>query len=266
MNVKEVLKRKRETVERLKERRSLKEAILETKRAGEGAGKRAVIAEVKRRGLKEEGTKLQTEIGSVEAARRMQNGGACAISVLTDEAFLGSLEDLRAVKLSEVELPVLRKDFIFDEFQVHESYASGADAVLLIARFLSAKRLRELARKAASFGLEALVEVDGESWRKIFEADLEGISESVLVGVNNRDLKRLEVDLETFERVAAEVKPRLAELPAEVVLVAMSGIEGEEEASRMFAAGADALLVGTAVMNSGTEKIEEKVRDFVGAW
>ncbi|MCK4476786.1 MAG: indole-3-glycerol-phosphate synthase [Methanophagales archaeon] len=251
--VEEILKRKRETIEKLKDQKSIKEAILETKKAE----KRAIIAEVKRRGLKE--GEEAVEIEAVEAANQMKKGGACAISVLTDEAFSGSLEDLKTVKLS-VGLPVLRKDFIFDDFQVYESYAYGANAILLIARFLSAERLNELAKEASSLGMEALIEIDGESKSKIFDADLDltGISSSALIGINNRDLDTFEVNLETFEQIAPEVKP---ELPADVFLVAMSGINNKEDARRMFEAGADALLVGTSIMNA--EDIKRKVEDFV---
>ena len=247
--VEEILKRKRETFEKLKERRSLKEAILERKKAG----KRAIIAEVKRRGLKEGEKEIKIE--AVEAANRMKTGGACAISVLTDEAFYGSLEDLRDVKLS-VELPVLRKDFIFDEFQVHESYAYGANAILLIARFLSVERLKELAKKAHSLGMEALIEIDGVSKDKILNHEVSEIAS--LIGINNRDLDTFEVNLATFETIAPEVKP---ELPADVFLVAMSGINSKEDARRMFEAGADALLVGTSIMNAAD--IEQKVGEFV---
>ncbi len=251
--VEEILKRKRETIEKLKARRSIKEAILEAKKAG----KRPVIAEVKRRGLKE--GEEEVEIEAVKAANQMEKAGACAISVLTDEAFSGSLEDFKTVKIS-VNLPVLRKDFIFDDFQVYESYAFGANAILLIARFLSAERLNELAKKASLLGLEALVEIDRESKDKIFDADLDltGISSPSLIGINNRDLNTFEVNLETFEQIAPEVKP---ELPADVFLVAMSGINNKEDAGRMFKAGADALLVGTSIMNA--EDIERKVKDFV---
>jgi len=253
VEVEEILKRKRETIEKLKQRRTIKEAILETKKAG----KRPVIAELKRRGLKE--GEEAAEIESAEAANQMEKGGACAISVLTDEAFSGSLEDLKTVKLF-VELPVLRKDFIFDDFQVHESYACGANAILLIARFLSVKRLNELAKKASSLAMEALIEIDRESKDKIFDADLDltEISSSSLIGINNRDLNTFEVNLETFEQIAPEVKPAL---PADIPLVAMSGIKGKEDASRMSDAGADALLVGTSIMNA--EDIERKVKDFV---
>jgi len=251
IEVEEIIKKKRETIEKLKARRSIKEAILERKKAG----KRAVIAEVKRRGLKA-GEKA-VEIEAAEAANRMKTGGACAISVLTDAAFSGSLEDLRNVKLS-VELPVLRKDFIFDDFQVHESYAYGANAILLIARFLSAERLKELATQAYSLGMEALIEIDGVSKDKILNHDVSGILSSSLLGINNRDLETFEVNLATFEEIAPEVKP---ELPADVLLVAMSGINSKEDARRMFEAGADALLVGTSIMN--TADIERKVGEFV---
>nr|QNO52763.1 indole-3-glycerol phosphate synthase [Methanosarcinales archaeon ANME-1 ERB6] len=253
VEVEEILKRKRETIERLKQRRSIKDAILATKKAG----KKPIIAEVKRRGLKE-GEK-EVEIEAAKAASQMEKAGACAISVLTDEAFFGSLEDLKTVKLS-VDLPVLRKDFIFDEFQVYESYAYGANAILLIARFLSAARLNELAKMASSLGMESVIEIDSESKDKIFDADLDltGISSSSLIGINNRDLNTFEVNLETFEKISLVVKP---ELPADVPLVAMSGIDSKEDARRMFDAGADALLVGTSIMNA--EDIERKVKDFV---
>jgi indole-3-glycerol phosphate synthase len=251
--IEEILKRKRETIDRLKQRRSIKEVILKTKKAE----KNPIISEVKRRGLKAGEEKV--EIESADAANQMEKGGACAISVLTDEAFSGSLDDLKTVKLS-VDLPVLRKDFIFDDFQVYESYAYGANAILLIARFLSAARLNELAKMASSLGMESVIEIDSESRDKIFDADLDlpGIESASLIGINNRDLDTFEVNLATFEMIAPVVKPQL---PADVPLVAMSGIGSKEDARRMFEAGADALLVGTSIMN--TENIEGKVRNLV---
>lgn len=253
VEVEEILKKKREIIEKLKARRSIKEAISATKKAG----KRPIIAEVKRRGLK--AGEETVEIGAAKAASQMEKAGACAISVLTDEAFSGSLDDLKTVKLS-VDLPVLRKDFIFDDFQVYESYAYGANAILLIARFLSAARLNELAKMASSLGLESVIEIDSESKDKIFDAviDLPGIASASLIGINNRDLNTFEVNLETFEQIAPVVKP---ELPADVPLVAMSGIDSKEDARRMFDADADALLVGTSIMNA--EDIEGKVRNLV---
>ena len=251
--VEEIIKRKQEAIKKLRERRSIKEAILESKKTG----KRAVIAEIKRKGLKEgeEGTGIGIEIEATEAAKKMEKGGACAISVLTDRAFLGSLEDLKNVKLA-IDLPVLRKDFIFDDFQVYESYAYGANALLLIARFLSVEKLRELAKKASSLGMEALIEIDHESKEKILNQDVLGIAS--LIGINNRDLNTFEVNLATFEAIAPEIKP---ELPGDSLLIAMSGIDGKEDATRMFEAGADALLVGTSIMNA--EDVKEKVRDLV---
>jgi indole-3-glycerol phosphate synthase len=249
--VEEILNRKRETIGKLKERRSIKDAIL----AAKALGKRPVIAEVKRRGLKD-GDK-EVEIEAAEAASQMKKGGACALSVLTDEVFSGSLDDLRAVKVY-VDLPVLRKDFIFDVFQVYESYACGANAILLIARFLTVARLNELAKKAASLGIESLIEIDSESKDKILDADLTDISSSALIGINNRDLDTFEVNLETFEEIAPEVKQKV---PDGIALVALSGINNVEDARRMFDAGADALLVGTSVMNA--DDIEQKVKDLV---
>ncbi|HID19818.1 MAG TPA: indole-3-glycerol-phosphate synthase [Methanophagales archaeon] len=249
--VEEILNRKRETIGRLKERRSIKDAIL----AAKALGKRPVIAEVKRRGLK--AGEKEVEIDAAEAASQMKEGGACALSVLTEEAFSGSLDDLKTVKVN-VDLPVLRKDFIFDTFQVYESYACGADAILLIARFLTVERLKELAKKASSLGMESFIEIDSESKDKIIDADLTDISSSALIGINNRDLDTFEVNLETFEEIAPEVKHRI---PNDVPLVALSGINNTEDARRMFDAGADALLVGTSVMNA--EDIARKVNELV---
>ena len=249
--VEEILNRKRETIGKLKERRSIKDAIL----AAKASGKRPVITEVKRRGLKAGGNEVI--IDAEEAASQMKEGGACALSVLTDEAFSGSLDDLRTVKVY-VDLPVLRKDFIFDSFQVYESYACGANAILLIARFLTVVKLKELAKKASSLGIESLIEIDSESKDKILDADLTDISSSSLIGINNRDLDTFDVNLATFEAIAPEVKQKI---PGDVSLVALSGINNTEDARRMFDAGADALLVGTSVMNAAD--IAQKVKELV---
>ena len=249
--VEEILKRKQAIIEKLKERRNLKDAIL----TANALEKRPVITEVKRRGLKTEG--YGVDIWAAEAASQMNAGGACAISVLTDEAFSGSLDDLRAVKLN-VDLPVLRKDFIFDVFQVYESYVCGANAILLIARFLTVERLKELAKKAASLGMQSLIEIDSESKDKILDLDLSDISSSSLIGINNRDLDTFEVSLATFEAMAPEVKQKI---PEDVSLVALSGINNRKDARLMFDLGADALLVGTSVMNA--PDITQKVKELV---
>ena len=242
--------RKRALIKRLEERRSIKSAIGDAK----ARGKRPVIGELKRKGLKDAEI---IEADAAEAARGIEEGGACAVSVLTEEAFSGTLADLKAVKLA-VSIPVLRKDFIFDEFQIMESYVHGADAILLIVRFLSERRVIELVKKASSFGLECLVEIDSTSKDKL--PDLREIeNKSILIGINNRDLDTLEVKLETFEAIAPEIKPKI---PESVPLIAMSGIESSEDATRMFDAGADALLVGTSIMHA--TDITDKVRELVG--
>lgn len=242
--------RKRALIKRLEERRSIKSAIGDAK----ARGKRPVIGELKRKGLKDAEI---IEADAAEAARGIEEGGACAVSVLTEEAFSGTLADLKAVKLA-VSIPVLRKDFIFDEFQIMESYVHGADAILLIVRFLSERRVIELVKKASSFGLECLVEIDSTSKDKL--PDLREIeNKSILIGINNRDLDTLEVKLETFEAIAPEIKPKI---PESVPLIAMSGIESREDATRMFNAGADALLVGTSIMHA--TDIKAKVRELVG--
>ena len=248
--IEEILMRKRALIKRLEERRSIKSAIGDAK----ARGKRPVIGELKRKGLKDAEI---IEADAAEAARGIEEGGACAVSVLTEEAFNGTLADLKAVKLA-VSIPVLRKDFIFDEFQIMESYVHGADAILLIVRFLSERRVIELVKKASSFGLECLVEIDSTSKDKL--PDLREIeSRSILIGINNRDLDTLEVKLETFEAIAPEIKPKI---PESIPLIAMSGIESSEDATRMFDAGADALLVGTSIMHA--TDITDKVRELVG--
>jgi len=248
--IEEILMRKRALIKRLEERRSIKSAIGDAK----ARGKRPVIGELKRKGLKDAEI---IEADAAEAARGIEEGGACAVSVLTEEAFNGTLADLKAVKLA-VSIPVLRKDFIFDEFQIMESYVHGADAILLIVRFLSERRVIELVKKASSFGLECLVEIDSTSKDKL--PDLREIeNRSILIGINNRDLDTLEVKLETFEAIAPEIKPKI---PESIPLIAMSGIESSEDATRMFDAGADALLVGTSIMHA--TDITDKVRELVG--
>jgi len=246
-----ILTRKRALIRRLEERRSIRSAIADAK----SRGKRPVIGELKRRGLKK--GEIAVEVDAEEAARAIEEGGACAVSVLTEEAFGGTLADLKAAKLA-VSIPVLRKDFIFDDFQIMESYVHGADAILLIVRFLSERRLIELVNKASSLGLECLVEIDGASKDKL--PDLSEIeNKSILIGINNRNLDTLEVRLETFEAIAPEIKSKI---PESVPLIAMSGIASSEDATRMFNAGANALLVGTSIMHA--TDIKDKVRELVG--
>ena len=162
-------------------------------------------------------------------------GGAVAISVLTDEAhFGGSLEDLERVA-REVSCPVLRKDFILDELQLLEARGAGASAILLIVRAMDARRLRELARTARDLSLGVLVEA-----HTAVELDAAVAAEPTALGVNSRDLATFAVDHAAAERLIARVPPGIA-------AVAESGIERRADVERFAAAGADLVLVGTAV-------------------
>lgn len=172
-------------------------------------------------------------------ARTYRTGGAAAISVLTEQRrFNGSLADLDAVR-GAVDIPVLRKDFVVTEYQVLEARAHGADLVLLIVAALDDAELADLYRLAGSLGMTALVEVHTpEEARRA--ADLG----AAVVGVNARDLKTLKVDTAAFA-------PLLAQLPASAVKIAESGILTLDDALAARRAGADAILVGEALVRSG---------------
>lgn len=173
-----------------------------------------------------------------DQARRYARGGASAISVVTEpDHFQGDPRDLARVR--PLGLPVLRKDFILSRYQLLESAVLGADAVLLIARILAPGDLERLLREAAALGLEALLEVNDER-----EAEVAVAAGATLVGINNRDLRTFEIDPERTARL-------LPLLPAGVTVVAASGIATPEQAHRLHALGADACLVGEALMRSG---------------
>ena len=198
------------------------------------AGRVPVIAEIKPTSPTTDGTR---EDDPVELAESMVAGGATALSVLTEpDHFGGSVETLRRVRAA-VDVPVLRKDFLVDEAQLD---AAESDVVLLIARFVG-DDLSSLLAAARDRGFQVLVEVhDREELTAAVEAG------ATYVGVNNRDLARLVVDLETFESVAPDA-------PEDVTLVAESGISTPADVRRMREAGADALLVGSAIMAGDVE-------------
>jgi indole-3-glycerol phosphate synthase len=196
----------------------------------------AVIAEIKRRSPTKGVIRMDFE--PVALARDYQRGGAAALSVLTDEHFFGGcLEYLRRVR-EAVELPLLRKDFVIDAYQIDEARAAGADAVLLIVAALEADLLKQLYDQARSLALDVLVEVNDESELEIAL----GVG-ARLIGVNNRDLRTFDVDLGTTERLARAMPPG-----ADVLLVAESGIGGPEQIERLSGAGASAFLVGESLM------------------
>lgn len=192
-----------------------------------------VVAEVKRRSPSAGVIRDDLEPG--ERAALYAEQGAAAISVLTDGThFGGSVADLRAA-VSRVAVPVLRKDFILDELQIVEARAAGAAAVLLIVRALSPERLRALLASARSAGLAGLVEVHSPA-----ELDRALEAGADIVGVNSRDLDTFRIDV-------ASAWELLATVPGELVAVAESGMRGREDVERAAAAGADAVLIGTAL-------------------
>jgi indole-3-glycerol phosphate synthase len=201
-----------------------------------GAGS-SVIAEVKRRSPSK--GDLAAIPDPAALAVEYAAGGAAAISVLTEERrFGGSLDDLRAVRAA-VDVPVLRKDFIVEPYQLVEARAAGADLALLIVAALDDDRLRELHDLAGELGLTVLVEVHDEA-----ETERAVALGAELVGVNARNLKTLAVDPGTFGRLAPLV-------PGDRVLVAESGISGPDDVRRFVDEGARAVLVGEALVKDG---------------
>jgi indole-3-glycerol phosphate synthase len=197
----------------------------------------SVIAEVKRRSPSK--GDLADIPDPAVLAKAYAEGGAAAISVLTEQRrFGGSLDDLRTVR-SAVDTPLLRKDFLVTDYQVLEARTAGADLVLLIVAALDDPTLRRLHGLARELGMAVLVEVHDAP-----EVDRALAAGAELVGVNARNLKTLDVDPDTFGRLAPQ-------LPAEVVTVAESGITGPADAARYAREGADAVLVGEALVKDG---------------
>jgi indole-3-glycerol phosphate synthase len=209
----------------------------------------AVIAEMKQR-TPSMGV-LAEDYRPTELARIYTEGGAAAISVLTHMAsFGGRPEHVQAARLA-THLPILRKDFVTDPYEVGEARAAGADAVLLIVAALDRHRLAELLSVTRSRGLAALVEVHDES-----EVDTAVHAGARVIGVNNRDLRTFNVDLGLTERLRNVI-------PSDVVLVSESGIHTPEDARRMRDAGADAILVGESLMRA--EDPAARIRELASA-
>ncbi|CAM3140812.1 MULTISPECIES: indole-3-glycerol phosphate synthase TrpC [Actinomycetes] len=196
-----------------------------------------VIAEVKRASPSK--GDLADIIDPAALATAYESGGARIISVLTEERkFRGSLADLDAVRAA-VQVPVLRKDFIVGPYQIHEARAHGADVILLIVAALEQNVLASLLDRTESLGMTALVEVHTEE-----EADRALQAGASVVGVNARNLKTLEVDRDSFARIAPG-------LPTEVIRIAESGVRGTADLLAYAGAGADAVLVGEGLVTSG---------------
>ncbi len=202
----------------------------------EREGRVNVIAEFKRRSPSR--GPIRADLQPVRAARDYEAAGAAALSVLTEPQYFGGrIEDLQEARAATL-LPCLRKDFIVDPYQVWESWISGADALLLIVAALSDAELAMLLKTAREAAIEALVEVhDREELRRAVGAGAQ------IVGVNNRDLRSLEVSLETSVRLAQEI-------PDHVVAVAESGLKNGHDLRRLRDVGYDAFLVGEHLMQA----------------
>ncbi len=198
----------------------------------------SVIAEVKRKSPS--AGEIFSKADPIQTAVAYQQNGAAAVSVLTDEKFFGgNLDFLRQVK-SAVNIPVLRKDFIVSPYQVYESYAAGADAILLIADALSFEKLNELYELAVSLGMDVLAEAFSDaSMEKLRRLDPK------IAGINCRDLKTMKTDLSRFQTM-------ISQLPADSVKVAESGIRTHAGLTEVSRLGYDAALVGTSLMKDGT--------------
>jgi indole-3-glycerol phosphate synthase len=209
----------------------------------------SLIAEYKRRSPT--AGDLPRGADSVEQiVRAYERGGAAALSILTDgEHFGGSLADLRAARAT-TDLPILRKDFILDRYQLYEAAAAQADAVLLIVAALEPDDLAQLHAEADALDLDCLVEVhDAEELEAALEVDTE------VIGINNRDLNDFSVDLErTFEL--------LADVPAGKTVVSESGIRSREQVSELERVGVDAVLIGETLMRA--QDPEQACRELAG--
>jgi indole-3-glycerol phosphate synthase len=193
---------------------------------------------------------LRENFDPLEIASLYQKKGASAVSIITEEDyFQGSLQYLKDVsRISKI--PVLRKDFIFDDYQLYETSAFGADAVLLIAAILSRSQADELYHLACELGLDVLFEV--HHWK---ELDMVLLVDPTIIGINNRDLKTLEVDVNRTLEL-------LKDIPEGKVIVSESGIVSRKDVELFQNTRVDALLVGTVFMKA--ESIEEKIEELFG--
>jgi len=243
----DILAVKRDEVAAARAARPLAEVEVAAAQAGPVRGLRAalarppgapvrVLAEIKR--ASPSAGPIRPGADPAAIAAEYAGAGAAALSVLTDRRFFdGDLAFLARCRAA-VSLPLLRKDFVIDPYQVAESRAAGADAILLIAAALSPAQLAELAAAAASYGLDALVEVHAED-----ELPAALAAGATLVGINHRDLKTMRMDMSLTPAIAAR-------LPADVVVVAESGIRTAADVERLGAAGAHAVLVGEHLMRA----------------
>jgi indole-3-glycerol phosphate synthase len=212
------------------------------------SGWTAIIAEVKK-GSPSKGL-IRPDFDPVDIAITYQDSGATCISVLTDEQFfLGHLGYLSLIR-EQVSLPLLRKDFIFDPYQIYEAAAGGADAILLIAAMLDQPSLKELHALAGELYLDVLLEVHDER-----ELEMALATECRVIGINNRSLHTFVTDLSATERLAGMI-------PSDRLIVAESGINSRADVERLQRAGAKAFLVGESLMRE--DDIGAKLKELLG--
>lgn len=205
------------------------------------SGKTAIIAEIKFKSPSSRGENLRPGSTVSEIAKMYESGGARALSVLTEEKyFSGHIKSLQEARNASA-LPILRKDFILDPYQVYEARAFGADAFLLIADYLDRNSLKTLLETGRELGIAALVEVHSqESLQKLHGLPFD------LLGINNRDLKTLKVDTNTTVALLEKNKEELKNK----IVISESGIESREEIAEMEKKGVHGFLIGTSLMKS----------------
>jgi len=229
--------------------RRLSKAIRPFKEAVSGGDNLNLIAEIKKKSPSFKRNFFR-KLDIAAIAGIYKSAGAKAISVLTDKKFFsGNILHISEVKRA-VDLPVLRKDFIIDEYQVYESRYFGADAILLIARVLSAEEIKSFMHLAKKIGMDSIVEVHDEN-------DLEKalLAAPEIIGVNNRDLDTLELSIENTIRL-------MPKIPKGIIKISESGINTGEDVDRVRKSGANAVLIGGAFLGSGD--IAGKIRGMMG--
>jgi indole-3-glycerol phosphate synthase len=209
----------------------------------------AIIAEVKRRspsrGI------LREDFDPIKIASICERNGAAAVSVLTDKHFFGGDEKYLGDIIKNVHLPLLRKDFIIDTYQIYETRSLSGDALLLIACLLEEKQLREYIHLAESLGISALVEIHSRG-----ELDKALAAEAHIIGINNRDLKTFATDLKTSLDIAPHI-------PTDKIAISESGIHTRRDIEALMKAGIHTFLIGETLMLS--DNIGKKLRELLGA-